>query len=311
MLGGMDDGVLFTIGQLAERTGLSVGAIRFYSDSGLVPPSARSAGGYRLYDTAGSARLDLVRTLRELGLDLTTIRRVLDREVTLADVAQAHAQALAVQIRSLQLRRSVLLAVARREITSQEVELMNSLARQTAEERNRLINDFIDATFGGLDASQGFVAMMRSAMPNLPDDPSPEQVEAWVELADLVGDAEFRASVRRMAEFQAERRGSGPDNFAVQKELSELVQRRVGEALAAGVDPASAAARPVTDELLAAHAAALDGIGREALLERLEIAYDPQAERYWKLLGVINGWPERPSVAPVFAWFISALRASG
>ena len=53
------------------------------------------------------------------------------------------------------------------------------------------------------------VAMLRSAMPELPDDPSPEQVDAWVELAELVQDPDFKASVRRMAEHQAAERAAG------------------------------------------------------------------------------------------------------
>ncbi|MFF2146651.1 hypothetical protein [Kitasatospora sp. NPDC058190] len=42
----------------------------------------------------------------------------------------------------------------------------------------------------GLDANPEFVAMMRSAMPELPDEPRPEQVEAGVELGELVQDRE-------------------------------------------------------------------------------------------------------------------------
>jgi hypothetical protein len=41
------------------------------------------------------------------------------------------------------------------------------------------------------------MAMLRSAMPELSDDPTPEQVNAWVELAELVQDPDFKASVRR------------------------------------------------------------------------------------------------------------------
>jgi DNA-binding transcriptional MerR regulator len=66
----MDGGALYSIGDLARRTGLTVKAIRFYSDCGIVPPTDRSAAGYRLYAIDTVARLDLVRTLRELGLDL-------------------------------------------------------------------------------------------------------------------------------------------------------------------------------------------------------------------------------------------------
>lgn len=75
----MDDGTLYTIGDLARRTGLTVKAIRFYSDRGIVPPTDRNPAGYRLYDIDAVARLDLVRTLRDLGLDLPTIRKVVER----------------------------------------------------------------------------------------------------------------------------------------------------------------------------------------------------------------------------------------
>jgi DNA-binding transcriptional MerR regulator len=84
---------LFTIGQLAERTGLSVRTIRFWSDLDVIPPTGRSAGGYRLYDAAAVARLDLVRTLRELGLGLETVRQILTRQRTVVDVARAHERA--------------------------------------------------------------------------------------------------------------------------------------------------------------------------------------------------------------------------
>ena len=313
-MGSMDDGALFTIGQMAKRTGLPVKTVRFYSDSGLVPPSARSGGGYRLYDATAYARLDLIRTLRELGFDLATVRRVLDCEVSVADVARAHAQALDVQIRSLRLRRSVLLAVAKGRSTPAEVELMNSLAKLSADERRRLINDFIDETFGGLDASPGFVAMMRSAMPELPADPTPEQVQAWVELADLVRDPDFKASVRRMAEFQAADRAGGDVDSSALKELADEVSERVGATMAAGVDPASDQARPVVDALASRYGAVFgrddDAEFRRWLLTRLEVSNDPRAERYWQLLAVINGWPPVPTVMPAYGWLTTALAAS-
>jgi len=47
---------------------------------------------------------------------------------------------------------------------------------------------------------------------------------------------------------------------------------------------------------------------RRWLLRLLEIANDPRAQRYWQLLAVMNRWPVPPSLAPVFTWFIEALR---
>ena len=101
-------------------------------------------------------------------------------------MAAAHAQAIDEQLHTLRLRRAVLRAVAKFRPTPQEVTLMHRLAQMADAERHRLITDFIDATFGGLDANDEFVAVLRSMAPELPDDPEPEQVPAWVDLAELV-----------------------------------------------------------------------------------------------------------------------------
>ncbi|GJF32109.1 hypothetical protein KNE206_48090 [Kitasatospora sp. NE20-6] len=75
------------------------------------------------------ARLDLVRTLRDLGFDLSVIRQVLDREVSVPRIAAAHADALEVQIRTLRLRRAVLLAVAGKGSAPEEAGLVHKLAK--------------------------------------------------------------------------------------------------------------------------------------------------------------------------------------
>ncbi|GAA1181875.1 DNA-binding transcriptional MerR regulator [Kitasatospora gansuensis] len=308
----MDGDTLFSIGDLARRTGLTVKTIRFYSDVGIVPPTDRSPAGYRLYDVSALARLDLVRTLRDLGLDLAVIRQVLDHEVSVPEIAAAHADALEVQIRTLRLRRAVLRAVAKRGSTTEEMDLMHKLAKLSDVERRRLISDFIDDTFGDLDANADFVDMMRSAMPELPDDPEPDQVAAWVELAELVQDPDFRAAVRRMAEYQAAERARG-DSTGLHHELTETVRDQIGRALDAGIAPTSAEAAHILDALTIRYAQTFgradDADLRHWLLTRLEIAGDPRAERYWHLLAAINGWPVPASLAPVFAWFTAALRA--
>ncbi|GIH28145.1 hypothetical protein Aph01nite_64550 [Acrocarpospora phusangensis] len=189
---------------------------------------------------------------------------------------------------------------------------MHKLAKLSDDERRRLVNDFIDDTFGGLDANPDLVDMMRSAMPNLPDDPEPDQVEAWVELAELTQDPDFRTAVRRMAEYQADERARG-DTTGLHHDLTETVRRQINDALTAGVAPASAEAEVIVDAITARYAQVFsradDTDLRRWLLTRLEIANDPRAERYLHLLAVINGWPVAPSLTPVFAWFIESLRA--
>ncbi|MCP2335444.1 helix-turn-helix domain-containing protein [Actinomadura rupiterrae] len=304
----MDDGVGFLIGELARLGGVSVKTVRFYSDEGLVPPVGRNHAGQRVYDVRALARLELVRTLRELDVDLATVRRLLERGVTLAEIAAVHAEALDAQIRTLRLRRAVLRAVARRGSGPEELKIMHELARLSAEERNAIVHEFIDATFGGLEANPAFVAMMRSAMPELPDDPEPEQVEAWIELAGLVRDEEFRAAVRRMAEYQAEQ-----GEAELHGELSQLIIERVGAAREAGVAPESAEGGAMVDELVGRYAETFGVVDtpayRRDVLRRVEVANDPRAARYWALLGKINGWPAQPDLVPVFDWFVAALRA--
>jgi len=48
----------------------------------------------------------------------------------------------------------------------------------------------------GLDVHPAYVEQLRNRRPNLPEEPSTEQLEAWIELADLVRDEDFRTSVR-------------------------------------------------------------------------------------------------------------------
>src|SRR5688572_11458507 len=78
---------LLSIGQVAKRTGIRVKTLRFYADEGIVPPSERTASGYRLYDEADVQRLELVRSLREARLGLPAIRPVLARDLSLGEAA--------------------------------------------------------------------------------------------------------------------------------------------------------------------------------------------------------------------------------
>jgi DNA-binding transcriptional MerR regulator len=311
----MDGGRLYSIGDLARRTGLAVRTIRFYSDGGIVAPAGRSPAGHRLYDDGAVVRLDLVRTLRELDMDLPTIRKVLDRELSLPAVAAAHAEALDVQIRILRLRRAVLTAAARHGSTPEEMDLMHKLARLSRDERERLIGDFLDAVFGGPDGPDGpdaepfLEGIRRSMTPELPDDPEAEQVQAWAELAELSQDPDFRASMRRMARDEAAERGRG--SAPLRPGLVAVVRDQASPALAARIEPDSPQASPVVAALTAHYAQIRcrpDDAGlRRELLARLESVNDPRRERYLTLLAVINGWPPPDSLTPILNWSTRAL----
>jgi DNA-binding transcriptional MerR regulator len=69
--------MLLKVGELAKRTGLTVRALHHYDTIGLLKPSGRSSGGYRLYNETDVARLHGIQALRQLGLPLSEIDSVL------------------------------------------------------------------------------------------------------------------------------------------------------------------------------------------------------------------------------------------
>jgi DNA-binding transcriptional MerR regulator len=66
------------IGELAAATGATTKTLRFYEESGLLPPTDRAANGYRDYGPEALSRLDFIRRGRAAGLTLAQIREVID-----------------------------------------------------------------------------------------------------------------------------------------------------------------------------------------------------------------------------------------
>ncbi|MFF1266399.1 MerR family transcriptional regulator [Streptomyces anulatus] len=112
------DGKHMQIGEVAARTELSLRTIRHYEETGLVAPSARSQGGFRLYTETDVARLMVIRRMKPLGFTLDQMRELLDatdrldgddqldpgeREELLARV-RAYQQAAAEQVEKLRVQ---------------------------------------------------------------------------------------------------------------------------------------------------------------------------------------------------------------
>jgi DNA-binding transcriptional MerR regulator len=92
MLEAMDAQTL-QIGQVAQKTGLSVDAIRFYEKSGLVPQPARTHAGYRLYRQQEVADLEFIQKAQQLGFSLKEIRELFS--------IQRHPQETCLHVRDL------------------------------------------------------------------------------------------------------------------------------------------------------------------------------------------------------------------
>ena len=66
------------IGEVASRSGLTVKTIRFYCDQGLIRPSGRSEGGYRLFGADVFTELALIRTLKGMEIPLQDVQGILE-----------------------------------------------------------------------------------------------------------------------------------------------------------------------------------------------------------------------------------------
>jgi DNA-binding transcriptional MerR regulator len=65
------------IGEFAKQAGVSVRAIRYYEELGLIRPEKHSPGGFRLYGSESHTRLAVIHFLKEMGLSLNEIRDIL------------------------------------------------------------------------------------------------------------------------------------------------------------------------------------------------------------------------------------------
>ncbi|ANH37287.1 Mercuric resistance operon regulatory protein [Nocardioides dokdonensis FR1436] len=66
------------IGEVAARTGLSLRTIRYYEEVGLVSPSARSSGGFRLFTEVDVDRFELIKRMKPLDFSLEDMRGLLE-----------------------------------------------------------------------------------------------------------------------------------------------------------------------------------------------------------------------------------------
>jgi DNA-binding transcriptional MerR regulator len=81
----LDGGEMHQIGEVAEAVGLSLRTIRHYEEVGLVPPSGRTAGGFRLYTDEDIERLRLVKQMKPLDFTLEEMRDLLQARDRLAE----------------------------------------------------------------------------------------------------------------------------------------------------------------------------------------------------------------------------------
>jgi DNA-binding transcriptional MerR regulator len=102
-----DNSGLYTIEQVATRTGLTKRTLRYYEEVGLLPPTDRTEGNYRRYTETDIQRLERTKKLRDLlGFSLTDIREILEAEDERGQIKVAYQHETEVAAKIAQLDRA-------------------------------------------------------------------------------------------------------------------------------------------------------------------------------------------------------------
>ena len=113
---------LYTIEQVAARTGLTKRTLRYYEEVGLLPPTDRTEGNYRRYSDDDIARLERIKNLRELlGFSLADIRKLLEADDERDHIKVAYKQETEPGAKIAQLDRSDELIRSQLEIIEQKL----------------------------------------------------------------------------------------------------------------------------------------------------------------------------------------------
>lgn len=305
---------LYQIGELARLSGVSTKTIRFYSDSGILPPTETTTAGYRLYDDDARGRLDTIRALREIGLDLPTIHDLLRDKVSATAALSVQLEALDLTIRTAHRQRALLKAALDQgeEAALAYLDRARALARFDALERQRFLSAQLDRVFAGVEADEAWKARFwQGAVLDFPDELSAEQFAAWLELAELMSDDDFLARLNALGRetWNGHRlEGSETNDPAVIGDL----YAEVGGALRAGQTPSDPIGRALLDRYIAIQARVFARDPADPTLIRDIVAWldrntEPRATRYWELIGLIKGWPPSP-VTAAHEWIVAGLR---
>lgn len=112
-------GVELTVGQVAQRFGVTVRTLHHYDEIGLLVPSARTRAGYRVYDDADLIRLGAIVTYRRLGMALDEVQALLDGDADVVATLTRQKEAVLRQVGELHQLADAIDRVLEAEMTNQ------------------------------------------------------------------------------------------------------------------------------------------------------------------------------------------------
>lgn len=300
----------YTIGEAARLSGVSVRRLRFYSDKGLLPPAGRTDSGYRVFTDEELVRLDLIRCLRDAGVGLDAIRDVLSRDLSLTDALTLRLRALEAEIAAQRRVASALRAALRSpELTEADLRRFWTMTNLSRAERRNVVERFYNQVAKDVRIDPEWMRqMIEASTPELPDDPTPAQCDAWIELAAILDDPDFVAQMRVNAK---EMWDSTRFDIAAWHKAQAPFLAKVAAAIDQGHDPTSQPAHALAQEWLETSARLMDRAPDRNFKDWLRAKYahhDARATRYWELVAIIKGQAPQTSPNREWTWIIDAMK---
>jgi DNA-binding transcriptional MerR regulator len=300
----------YTIGELARLSGQTVRRVRFYSDKGLLPPSLRSASNYRIYTDTDVARLDLIRALREAGVGLEAIRGLLARQLSLHALLSARLDILEAEIAAKRRTAAVLRATLRvPDPAHDDLRRIWTMSKLNNQQMRPLVESFVERISAGATLGEDWrQRMVEASVPELPENPTPEQIAAWDELAVMLADEGFAR------EFQGDMQAfwTGALDPAAYQAAAMTTYEAARQAVVSGLSPESAEARRIARTWLDESARAMGREPDRAFVDWHITQYEKstgRTGRYREFLTVLRGESITTAEHQAWGWLNRALMA--
>ena len=299
----------YTIGELARLSGQPVRRIRFYSDEGLLPPTVRTDSNYRLYSEDDLARLDLIGALRDAGVGLDAIGLLLRAHGDMRDVLGTRLAILDAEIAARQRTASVLRATLA--LPHLDVDTMRrfwKMSRVNNEQMKALVAAFMARVTSGAPVDEAWRNRTATMTPELPEHPTPAQIEAWTELAGMLQDPD----VMREFEEGINAFWEGARDADAYRAAAVSGYRTAVDAVARGVAPTDPEGVAAGRAWLAASARAMGRAPDDAFVQWLQDQYAAGGSRarFQELLAVLKGDAPAVEETRAWRWLIDAARAA-
>lgn len=300
----------YTIGELAKLSGVSVRKIRFYSDRHLLPERLRTSSNYRIYSDADVARLDLIRALRQAGIGLEAIGKLLARRLPLRQVLEMRLQTLEAEIVA-QRRIAATLRAALRTPDPTEADLRRlwTMTHLSQTQFRAAIEQFYDKVAVGAHIDDAWKQqMVDAATPTLPDEPTAEQIDAWNEIMAMISDESYLAEIKDGARAMWTK-GFDPAAYA---KAANATFAEAKTAMERSDDPAGEEGLRIARAWLEASALAMRRAPDRAFmqwhLDQYRKHHDRSA-RYQQLVAILRGDDPADAFANEWMWINSAMGA--